>query len=358
MSNVFGKKIQFEIFGESHGPCIGGVLSGLKPGITLDRALLQNNLEKRRPGSSEFVTSRVELDQVEFLSGLLKDVTTGAPVAFIIRNTNQHSSDYESIKRYPRPSHADYAAFVRYEGNNDVRGGGHFSGRLTAAVVVAGSIAEQINLSDGIKVYSHLKSLGPIKDWSYYDDLDESVYKAASNRRFQTLNETLEPEIEKFINILKSQKDSAGGQVETVVFGFPAGIGDPFFGSVESQLATALYSIPGVKGLEFGRGFEMSTAMGSAANDPLVLKDQKISFKKNDSGGINGGISNGAPLVFNVAFRPTASIAQVQETVDLLEMKNETFVIEGRHDPAFVLRAPVVVKAMTHLVLLEMRMNR
>lgn len=357
MSNSLGQKIQFEIFGESHGPCIGGVLSGLPSGIRIDMPLLEKNLAKRRPGSSEYVTSRVELDQVEFLSGLLEGVTTGAPVAFMIRNTNQHSKDYASIGLLPRPSHADYAAYVRYNGMNDVRGGGHFSGRLTASVVVAGSIAEQLNRDAGIRVYSHLKTVGPICDRSYYDGVDEADYLASENRAFQTISSDLNVEIENYIKILKKEQDSAGGQVETVVFGLPAGIGNPFFGSVESRLASALYSIPGVKGLEFGRGFDIVHLQGSQANDPIILTDLGIEFKKNDSGGINGGISNGAPIVFNLAFRPTASIALPQDTVNLKEKKNQRFSIEGRHDPAFVLRTPVVVKAMTHLVLLEMRLS-
>jgi chorismate synthase len=357
MSNVLGQKIQFEIFGESHGPCIGGVLSGLPSGVAIDLSMLEKNLAKRRPGSSEYVTSRVELDQVEFLSGLLEGVTTGAPLAFIIRNTNQHSADYLAIGQLPRPSHADYPAYVRYHGMNDVRGGGHFSGRLTASVVVAGSIAEQLNRDAGIRVYSHLKTVGPISDLSYFDSIDESDYVASESRTFQTINPELNTVIENYIKNLKELQDSAGGQVETVVFGLPAGIGNPFFGSVESRLASALYSIPGVKGLEFGRGFDIVKLQGSQANDPLHIRDEGIVFEKNDSGGINGGISNGAPIVFNLAFRPTASIALPQDTVNLKEKKNQKFSIEGRHDPAFVLRTPVVVKAMTHLVLLEMRLN-
>lgn len=357
MSNVLGQKIQFEIFGESHGPCIGGVLSGLPSGVTIDQHLLDKNLRKRRPGSSEYVTSRMELDQVEFLSGLLEGVTTGAPVAYIIRNTSQQSSDYEAISRLPRPSHADYPAYVRYNGMNDVRGGGHFSGRLTASVVVAGSIAEQLNRDAGIRIYSHLKSVGSIHDHSYYDQMQEADYMASEDRTFQTIDPDLNTAIEDYIKTLKEQQDSAGGQVETVVYGLPAGIGSPFFGSVESRLASALYSIPGVKGLEFGRGFEIVHLQGSQANDPLFLTENGVTILKNDSGGINGGISNGAPIVFNLAFRPTASIALPQDTVNLKENKNQKFSIEGRHDPAFVLRTPVVVKAMTHLVLLEMRMT-
>lgn len=358
MSNVLGNNIQFEIFGESHGPCIGGVLAGVKAGTQLDMERLHANLQKRRPGSSRYVTSRVEADAVEFLSGLLDGVTTGAPIAFVIKNTSQHSKDYDELKRHPRPSHADYTAHVKYGGYQDVRGGGHFSGRLTAAIVVAGTIAEQINELEGIAVFSHLKAVGSVVGRGYYSGININELDVSNHTPYNTLTEDLHEAIEKQIQALKDEGDSTGGLVETIVTGLPIGLGDPFFGSIESQLASALYAIPGVKGLEFGRGFELSYMKGSQANDPLFINHGIISMRKNDSGGVNGGITNGQPLVFTLAFRPTASISLTQETVNLETLENATLVVGGRHDPAFVLRTPVVVKAMTHLVLLDIRSKR
>lgn len=355
MSNVLGNHVQFEIFGESHGPCIGGILSGLDAGVCIDLVLLQKNMAKRSPGSSPYVTSRHEADQVEFLSGVFEGKTTGAPLCFIIRNQEQVSKDYAATRYLPRPSHADYTAFVRYGGHQDHRGGGHFSGRLTAAVVAAGSIAEQINTARGIRVYSHLLKLGDLCDRSYYDGIDETALKASWENPYQAVDPNLSAEIETVIDKMRCEQDSLGGQVETVVYGLDAGIGSPFFGSVESRLAAALYAIPGVKGLEFGRGFELSVMRGSTANDPFCITPDGIDLAKNDSGGINGGITNGAPIVFNMAFRPTPSIGKEQYTVDLETGQAAKLSVAGRHDPAFVLRTPAVVRAMTHLVLLDMR---
>mgnify|MGYP000356714754 FL=1 len=352
MSDVWGKNIQFSIFGESHGPAIGGVLSSLPAGAVLDFAAIDRELA-RRNHRAFYSTSRAEPDSYEILSGVYEGKTTGSALAFLIRNQDTRSKDYPDLNRFPRPGHADYPAAVKYHGANDYRGGGHFSGRLTAPLVFAGAVAKQ--LLPGVRIYAHIQSVGSVSAGSVLDMPNaENLLCAAQKSNFAVWNGSAAGQMREEIQQAKSECDSVGGVVECVIFGLTAGIGEPFFGSVESELAHMLFSIPAVKGIEFGLGFDISRLRGSQANDGYRMEDGCVTAESNNNGGITGGITNGMPVVFRVAVKPTPSIFKRQNTVDLAAQENTDMALKGRHDACIVPRAVPVVEAAAALVLLDL----
>ena len=358
MGAIWGKNIRISIFGESHGNAIGINVDGLPSGVKLDMDFIKNEMARRAPGRSNLSTPRKEGDQVEILSGFFNDMTTGTPLCGIIRNTNTRSKDYSKLKDMMRPGHADYTGRERYSGYNDYRGGGHFSGRITAPVVFAGSIAKQILKKEGIEIGSHVKSIGNIEDQYFSDDtLNSETFEKFSKENLPVIQNGLEKEMESLILDASSKLDSVGGIIEAAAINIPAGIGEPFFDSLESVLSQLLFSIPAVKGVEFGIGFEITKMYGSEANDEMYVEDGKVKTTTNNNGGILGGITNGMPVVFRVAIKPTPSISKTQKTVDISNLKDTSLEVHGRHDPCIVPRALVVVEAVTALAVLDLLME-
>ncbi len=355
MSSIWGNKIKLSIFGESHGIAIGVNIDGLPPGIELDLDEIKFEMDRRSPGKDNLSTARKEMDVFEILSGYFRDKTTGTPLCIMIRNNDTISKDYEKTKNLARPGHADYTGNIMYEGFNDYRGGGHFSGRITAPLVFAGAIAKQILRSKGIYIGSHIKSIGSIEDDSFdYVEIKEELLEELKNKRIPTIDRSKAEEMEKLILDAKFNLDSVGGIIEVAIINIKAGLGSPFFDSVESRLSQMIFSIPGVKGIEFGQGFDMTEMNGSNANDELYIEDGIVKTYTNNNGGILGGITNGMPIVFRTAFKPTASIAKKQRTIDMERQENVSIEIVGRHDPCIVLRALPVVEAATALVILDL----
>lgn len=354
MSGTWGDKIKFSIFGESHGVAIGGVIDGIKAGTKIDFDKIDVEM-KRRNHRAFYSTARDEKDEYEVLSGIKDGIATGSPIAFMIRNKEQHSSDYVDLNTVPRPGHADYPASVKFGGFNDYRGGGHFSGRITAPLTFAGSVARQILENDGIKIVSHIYSIGEVNSRSILDTplCDEEIKKLHS-MEFPVLCEETKNKMEEEISKYKSDLNSVGGIVECAVYGMKAGVGFPFFGSVESEISRMMFSIPAVKGIEFGKGFEISKMNGYDANDKYFINDGKVETQTNNNGGILGGITNGMPIVFKVAIKPTPSIFKTQKTVNLKTNTNDEITLKGRHDACIVPRALAVVEAGTALVLLNL----
>ena len=340
MSATLGNNIKLTVFGESHGKAVGGVLDGLRAGIAVDMDYISLQMARRAPGGS-LSTPRKEADEVEILSGVTNGVTNGAPLAFIIRNTNTKGKDYENLSQAPRPSHSDYPACIKHNGKNDVSGGGHFSGRLTAVLVAAASIVRKELENKGVKIAAHLVKAG---------DADAKRYDPITPEMSSEVDGSIVEEIKK----AQQKGDSVGGEIECAVTGVPVGVGEPFFDSVESMLAHMLFSVPGVKGLSFGNGDSAPCAYGSRFNDALSVHDGKISTLTNNSGGINGGLANGMPIIFNVKMRPTPSIFLPQQTVDLNKMCNTTVELQGRHDPCIALRAVPVIEACATLVIFDL----
>ena len=335
------------IFGESHGPAIGVVLEGVPAGLALDLEQVQKELDRRKPGQDPTATARKESDLVEVLSGVFEGKTTGAPLAMVIRNSDQHSKDYESIRYTPRPSHGDYAGFIKSRGCLDYRGGGHFSGRLTAPLVAAGAVAKQVLAGRGVQVGAHISSIYGICD-AALEDPEE--LKAVAAKSFPVLNDSKGEEMRQAILEAKEEQDSVGGAIECAVTGLPAGLGAPDFGcNVEGIFSQYLFAVPAVKGIEFGAGVAFSLMRGSEANDPFAVEDGKVVTKTNHAGGINGGITNGMPVTFEVTIRPTPSISLPQESVDLRTGEVTEIEIHGRHDPCIVPRAVPVIEAAAAL---------
>ncbi|MDD3478203.1 MAG: chorismate synthase [Candidatus Izemoplasmatales bacterium] len=352
--NTIGQTIRATFFGESHGSALGIVLDGLPAGIVLDETRIQNALTLRRP-KSMYSTSRSEPDNYEILSGLYEGKTTGAALTFLIRNQNTISADYSALVGRPRPSHADYPAHVKYEGFNDPRGGGIFSGRLTALWVIAGAIAMQLLEEQGIFVGSHIRRLANIEDDGFdFVHVQGTTLQRLSQSEFPLLNPRVEPLMKAAILEAKEEMDSVGGVVETAVTGLQPGLGSPLFDSIESRIASLLFDVPSIKGIEFGTGFPITQMRGSSANDPYQLVEGKIQTKTNHNGGILGGMTTGMPLVFRVAVKPTPSIGKPQTTVNLQTMKEETLEIKGRHDPAIVNRVVHVINAVTAFGILDL----
>lgn len=355
MSGVWGNKIKLSIFGESHGKAIGINIDGLEPGIELDLDYINREMGRRAPGKNKLSTPRKEEDSFQILSGYFNGRTTGTPLCAVIYNTNQHSKDYEKTKNLMRPSHGDFTGYVKYNGFNDYRGGGHFSGRITAPLVFAGAVCKQILEKKGIIIGSHVKSIEKLEDKSFnMVEIDAEKLKALRENPLPVLDENIGSKMQETIIKAREEKDSVGGVIETAVINLPVGIGDPYFDSVESTLAQLLFSVPGVKGVEFGAGFDITELKGSEANDEYYMDGDKIKTFSNNNGGILGGITNGMPLVFRVAMKPTPSISKTQRTVNIETRENTEIEIIGRHDPCIVPRALPVVEAVTAIAVLDL----
>ena len=354
MKNTFGQSVLTTVFGESHGQAIGVVIDGLAPGITVDNEFIEKQLSRRRP-QKKTDTPRQEKDKYQIVSGVFEGKTTGTPICIIIPNEDTKSKDYSEMKSLARPSHADYTAYCKYHGFEDYRGGGHFSGRITAGLVAGGAIAIKALENLGIKVGTHILKCKDVfdRDFESYESDIDSLY----NKSFPVLS-NCEDEMTAVITNALENKDSAGGVLQTAIIGMPAGVGEPWFDSIESVLSHALFSIGGIKGVEFGKGFELSSMLGSEANDSFAIENGKIVTKTNNNGGINGGITNGMPIIINCAVKPTPSIAKAQETVDFKAMENATLEIKGRHDPAIIRRVAVVIDSVIALALCDILAQR
>lgn len=343
--------MKYTIFGESHGPAIGVVLEGVPAGLELDLKALQAEMARRAPGNSELSTARKEADEVNIISGFFEGKTTGAPLAMVIRNSDQHSGDYDALRYTPRPSHGDYAGFISSKGCQDHRGGGHFSGRLTAPLVAAGAVAKQLLAQRGVEVYAHISGIYGILDDSWEEPAE--VKKAAA-KPFPVLNDAKGEEMREAILEAKEGQDSVGGSIECAVVGLHAGLGAPDFGkNVEGIFSQYLFAVPAVKAVAFGAGVGFSYMRGTEANDPLQVKDGKVVTKTNNAGGVTGGTTNGMPVVFEVTLRPTPSIGLPQESVDLRAGEEVEIEITGRHDPCIVPRAVPVIEAAAALAACE-----
>lgn len=354
MSSIWGNNIRISIFGESHGPAIGVTIDGIPAGLPVDMDYIMNEMKRRAPGQS-LSTTRKEQDQPEILSGVLEGHTTGAPLTAIIRNTNTRSQDYSNLKNVPRPSHADYTGSIRYNGFNDIRGGGHFSGRLTAPLVFAGSILRQSLEKKGIIITSHIKSIHGIED-DLLDtmSMDKSFADSLRTMPVPVINKNILSYFIEEIEEARASQDSVGGVIEGGIYNLPSGIGDPMFQSIESQLSSMLFSIPGVKGIEFGEGFNITKLRGSQANDQFTIRNGRVATSTNYSGGIQGGITNGMPVIWKTAIKPTPSIGISQKSVILDTMEETTLEIQGRHDPCIVLRAVPVLEAACAIVVFDL----
>ncbi|MFT5873267.1 MAG: chorismate synthase [Clostridium sp.] len=354
MSGQWGKKVKYSIFGESHGRGIGITIDGLPAGIKLDMDFINGEMQRRAPGRDEFSTKRKEGDKVEIISGYFNGYTTGTPLCGVIFNENQNSMDYDKLKDLARPGHADFTGKVKYSGFNDYRGGGHFSGRITAPLVFAGAIAKQILFDKGIVIGSHILSIGNVYD-SYFDGVNLEIQTLADvlHKDFPVIDNLKGEEMKKLILKAKEETDSVGGIIEAVILNLPCGLGEPFFDSIESNLAQLLFSVPAVKGIEFGMGFDITKVRGSASNDIPYMESGSVKMKTNNNGGINGGISNGMPIVFRAAMKPTPSIAKLQNTIDMVNFENSEISVIGRHDPCIVLRALPVIEACAAMSILD-----
>ena len=359
MKSSTGQCLELTLFGESHSASIGAILNGMPAGIPVDETEIDRQMDKRR-AKGNISTKRHEADRVIIESGIFNGYTTGTPIGLRIENTVQRSKDYEETKFLPRPSHADYTAFLRYGGYQDYRGGGHFSGRLTAPIVAAGAICMQALARRGILIGSHIRTLHTLSDRPF--STDEALLRGEiaqmNDAEIAVLDEAVRVQMIERMEAAAKAGDSVGGTVETAVIGLPGGVGEPFFGSVESRLSAFLFSIPAVKGVIFGDGDQMCAMYGSEANDPFCMKDGKVSTKTNHNGGINGGITNGMPVRFTTMIKPTPSIFLAQETVNLQTGEDASLQIHGRHDPAIIHRARVVLDSAAAIVLLDLLIER
>jgi len=350
--NSLGQIFRITSFGESHGEVIGIIIDGIPAGLDFDLNLIHKELELRRPAQSEITSPRSERDIAKPLSGIFNGKTTGAPLCFIIENEDFDSSKYDHVKI--RPSHVDYVALKKYGGFADYRGSGRFSGRITAGFVIAGAIAKQLLKIKNISIFSYTKSIGNIFDNKDYSiESEEKLLWIRENSPVRALNPEISKNMEEKVKTVMHDKDSIGGTIKCMVHNFPSGIGGPIFNSLESNLSKAIFSIPAVRGIEFGAGFNASLMKGSEHNDPWIFDSENIKTTKNDSGGIIGGISTGMPIEFNVAIKPTPSIGIPQQTVNIETKENINIQIEGKHDPCIVPRAVVVVEAMTAITLVD-----
>lgn len=348
--------MRYSIFGESHGPAIGVVLEQVPPGLVLDREAISKEMARRAPGKSPLSTARKEADVPEILSGVFDGKTTGTPLCAIIHNSDHHSKDYAKTRFLARPSHGDYTGFVRYQGCNDYRGGGHFSGRLTAPLVFAGAVAKQLLAQRGITVGAHISQIGTVKDKSFADiQLTPTLFQTLSEKAFPTVDDQAGAAMQAEILQAREELDSIGGAIQCAVLGLPVGVGSPDLGcNVEGVLAQHLFAVPAVKGISFGAGFAFASMRGSAANDPFYMDGGQVKTRTNHSGGVNGGISNGMPVLFQVAIRPTPSIGQEQNTINFSTMEDAKLTIQGRHDPCIVHRAVPVIEAAAALAICEL----
>ena len=354
MGNSLGKQFTVTSFGESHGRCVGVIIDGCPAALPITEEDIQREVDKRKPGIDAVATTRAEADKVEILSGIFNGVTTGAPICLLIWNKDIDSSEYEKMRFLPRPGHADYTAFMKYGGFNDFRGGGRFSGRITATFVMAGAIAKKLLNRLGIEVLAHTIQIGEIKaDSKGVDEIkknvDQNPLKCADPKAAEEMSRAIEK--------VKEDADSIGGIIEGIALNVPVGWGEPVFDTLDGDLAKALFAIPAVKGIEFGSGFSAARKRGSENNDPFTISNGKIETVTNNAGGILGGISNGMPLVVRVAVKPTSSIARTQETVDIKSMESVSLAVKGRHDVCIAPRAVVVVESMMAVTLCDFAMR-
>ncbi|MCF0135284.1 MAG: chorismate synthase [Lachnospiraceae bacterium] len=355
MKNTMGQSVSLTLFGESHGPYIGAVLDGLAPGISVDEDRIRLQLSLRRPRGS-YSTARVEKDSFSIVSGVFEGKTTGTPLTILIPNQNIESRDYAETRALARPGHADYTAYCKYHGFEDHRGGGHFSGRITAALVAAGSVCLQALEMKGVRLGTHIASCGSVQDRSFGDiqtDID-----LLSGSREGVLDPSIWTEMEEAINNARREGDSLGGVLETMITGIPAGLGEPWFDTVEGLLAHGIFSIPGIKGVQFGPAFELVKERGSVYNDSFRMEGGAPITETNHNGGINGGITNGMPIHILTAVKPTPSISQPQQTVDFIRGEEAVLFVKGRHDPAIIHRVRVVVDSICALVLCDLLAQR
>ncbi|MDY3859974.1 MAG: chorismate synthase [Candidatus Limivicinus sp.] len=351
MSSTYGENIRLSIFGQSHSPAIGMTLEGIPAGSRIDFDRLYRFMERRAPGKNEYSTARREKDMPEFISGLVGDTVCGAPLTAIIRNTDTRSQDYSGLRALPRPGHADFTAQMKYGGAQDYAGGGHFSGRLTAPLCLAGGICLQLLDGEGISVIARIASVADVDDeGELSESLAEKSFPTVSDKRGALMRER--------IAAARAGGDSVGGVVECRVLGLPAGLGDPMFGGMENRIAAIVFGIPAVKGVEFGAGFSAARMRGSVNNDPFCVRDGRIETLTNNCGGILGGITDGMPLTFRVAFKPTPSIARAQRSVNMETLEEQTLEIRGRHDPCIVPRALPCVEAAAALAVYDALLGR
>ena len=351
MSSTYGENLKLSIFGQSHGPAIGMTLDGIPAGLPVDSEKLQQFLNRRAPGQNDWSTPRKEEDRPEFLAGLLDGYTCGAPIAAVIHNKNTRSGDYANLKDCPRPGHADYTAQVKYGGFQDAAGGGHFSGRLTAPLCIAGGLCKQWLEEMGIRIGAHISWLHGLND-TFFDRLAPQLDAVPSD--FPVISQYKAQKMKEMIAAMRTEGDSVGGVIECAVTGLPAGIGEPMFGGVESRIASIIYGIPAVKSVEFGIGPSVANITGSENNDEYYVEDGVIKTKTNHCGGILGGITNGMPLIFSAAIKPTPSISKPQQSVSLSRMENTTLEVKGRHDPCIVPRAVPVIEAAAAIAIYDM----
>ena len=357
MNDSWGNRLKITLFGESHGEAIGIVIDGLPSGFSIDMDKINREMKRRAPGQNKTSTSRKESDIPRIVSGYFDGKTTGTALCAIIENTDTKSRDYSDMTKYIRPGHADFTGMKRYGGFNDYRGGGHFSGRLTAPIVFAGALVKQILEEKGIRIFGRVKNIAGIEDdkISYTDLPSDDRYAEAHSREIPALNEAVGELMREAVLTAKNDGDSVGGVVEVVVKGVHSGVGDPFFDSVESMIAHLAFSIPAVKGIEFGAGFGMTNMRGSETNDSYVLtEDKSVVTSTNNNGGILGGITNGMPIVFRTAIKPTPSISRPQMTVDVENMEETKLVVKGRHDPCIVGRVVPVMEAIAAIAIGEL----
>lgn len=355
MKNTFGNNISVTLFGESHGEAIGAVLDGLPAGIPVSEDFIRHQLSLRRP-VGKISTPRKEADEFRIVSGVWNGFTTGTSIAIIIPNTNTHSSDYGPMRSIARPGHADYTAYCKYNGFEDYRGGGHFSGRITAALVAAGAIIISALKAKGVTVGTHISHIHGVCDRGF-ENIEEDILTLAS-KEFAVLDDCAADKMKKEITDAAAEGDSVGGVLETAICGIPAGVGEPWFDTLESVLAHALFSVPAVKGVEFGAGFDITNMYGSQANDSLYWDGETVKTRTNNNGGINGGIANGMPVVFRCACKPTPTIFKEQNTVDFKTKENTVISPKGRHDPCIVHRARVVVDSVAAIAVCDMLVTK
>lgn len=356
MGSCFGSKVKISVFGESHGTAIGVVIDGLPSGEKIDLDEIYAQMARRAPGNDKTATPRKEADRPEIIAGLLDGVTTGAPLAAVIHNTNTRSADYGNIMSAPRPGHSDYTAFLRYDGFNDVRGGGHFSGRLTANLVFAGAVIRQILKRKGIEIAAHIYSIGDVCDEPFNPTgISQELIDRLNKEKFALVNSEKEDELRAAVDAVRVKGDSIGGVVECIVQGMPSGIGEPMFGGVENVISSVVFGVPAVKGIEFGSGFAGSRTTGSQNNDEFYYDENgTVRTRTNNHGGALGGITSGMPILFRAAVKPTSSISIEQNTINLQTKENTTLSVKGRHDPCIVTRAVSVIEAAAAIAVINM----
>lgn len=355
MSSIFGKNIRISLFGESHGPAVGVVIDGLPSGFKIDLEKVSKEMERRKPNSQNYSTKRREPDKIEILSGVYNGKTTGTPISAIIRNTDTKSKDYNELENLMRPGHADYSGYVRYKGFNDIKGSGHFSGRLTAPLVFAGAVTTQFLNHSRIFIGSHIESIHDTQDLRF--DATQITVEQLYKLKDMDIPVNDLSCLQKYLDVFEKARksvNSVGGVVETAIIGLPAGVGSPMFGNVEAKISSMIFSIPAVKGIEFGKGFGITQLYGSEANDGFYMEENNIITRTNNNGGINGGITNGMPIIFRTAVKPTSSIAKMQDTIDIKTLKNAKLSVKGRHDVCIVPRAVPVIDNATAIALFDL----